>query len=151
MGKQRVWMGPILLFFTLALAAGCHQQTAGNTEPVPDWLNSAPEDDRYIYAVGISGQTRSAKDAWNQAAHRGRAELGKIIVTRVASKDLIITTNRSEYSRQVIEALSDTELHFTEVTSRWYDASGKYGPPKTYYVLVRMKRKDAEAILRKVR
>ena len=101
--------------------------------------------------MGISGKTRSVKDAWNQAAQRGRAELGKIIVTRVASKDLVISTNRSEYSRQVIEALSDTELHFTEVIARWYDASGKYGPPKMYYVLVRMKREDAEDVLRKMR
>ena len=151
MGKQSAWMGQILVFILVALTAGCHQLTAGSAEPVPDWLSSKPDDDRYFYAVGISGQTRSVKDAWNQAAQRGRAELGKIIVTRVASKDLVISTNRSEYSRQVIEALSDTELHFTEVIARWYDARGKYGPPEMYYVLVRMNRKDAEEILRTLR
>lgn len=135
----------------MALTAGCRSQTAGSDEPVPDWLTSMPNYDRYLYAVGISGKTRSVKDAWNQAAQRGRAELGKTIVTRIASKDLVISTNRSEYSRQVIEALSDTELHFTEVIARWYDANGKYGPPEYYYVLVRMERKDAAAILRKMK
>ncbi len=138
------------LVIAMALAAGCHSQTAGTDQPVPDWLTSMPSDERYLYAVGISGKTRSVKDAWNQAAQRGRAELGKIIITRVASKDLVISTNRSDYSRQVIEALSDTELHFTEVIARWYDASGRYGPPQYYYVLVRMERKDAAAILRKM-
>ena len=150
MRKQKARIGPILMLCTLALVAGCHSKSAGTGEPVPDWLGSKPDDDRYIYAVGISGKTRSARDAWNQAAQRGRAELGKIIVTRVASKDLVISTNRSEYSRQVIEALSDTELHFTEVIARWYDADGQYGPPKMYYVLVRMQRKDAQEILRRM-
>ena len=146
--KVRKW--PILMLSCLVLAAGCHQQTSRSGQPVPQWLNSTPDDDRYLYAIGISGKTRSAKDAWNQAAQRGRAELGKIIITRIASKDLVISTNRSEYSRQVIEALSDTELHFTEVIERWYDPSGRYGPPEHYYVLVRMKRTDAQAILRKM-
>ncbi|KPJ75380.1 MAG: hypothetical protein AMJ54_15120 [Deltaproteobacteria bacterium SG8_13] len=142
----------ILVLCTMALvAAGCHHQSAGPEQPVPDWLTSTPDDDRYLYAVGISGKTRSVKDAWNQAAQRGRAELGKIIITRVASKDLVISTNRSDYSRQVIEALSDTELYFTEVIARWYDATGTYGPPGFYYVLVRMQREEAERILRKMR
>ena len=140
----------MLVYGCLALAAGCHQQRSGAGDRIPDWLSSTPEDDRYYYAVGISGKTRSVKDAWNQAAQRGRAELGKTIVIRVASKDLVISTNQSEYSRQVIEALSDTELHFTEVIARWFDAGGMYGPPAHYYVLVRMKRADAEAILRKM-
>ncbi len=148
MRKQRVWIWRVLILCTVGLATGCHQQTAGTGQQIPDWLNTAPSDDRYYYAVGMSGKTRSAKDAWNQAAQRGRAELGKTIITRIASKDLVISTNRSEYSRQVIEALSDTELHFTEVIARWYDAGGMYGPPKYYYVLVRMGREDAERILR---
>jgi len=151
MGKPRGWMWLAKVWCTVALAAGCHPQTAGTGHQIPDWLNRSPDDDRYVYAVGMSGKTRSARDAWNQAAQRGRAELGKMIITRVASKDLVISTNRSEYSRQVIEALSDTELHFTEVIARWYDESGIYGPVQYYYVLVRMKREDAEAVLRKIR
>jgi hypothetical protein len=150
MRKPRIWIGQILFLCTLALATGCHPLTAGDGQPVPDWLNRTPDDDRHFYAVGMSGKTRSVKDAWNQAAQRGRAELGKIIVTRVASRDLVISTNRGEYSRQVIEALSDTELHFTEVIARWYDASGRYGPAKYYYVLVRMRREDAEELLRRL-
>ena len=150
MGKPSIWVGKLLVLGMLSLASGCYPHTAGGNQPVPDWLTSAPDDDRYLYAVGISGKTRNVKDAWNQAAQRGRAELGKIIVTRVASKDLVISTNSSEYSRQVIEVLSDTELHFTEVIARWYDARGRYGPPKYYYVLVRMTREDAADILRKL-
>ena len=151
MRKQSVWMALVIVLGIIALAAGCHHKTAWSDQPVPDWLSSTPADDRYLYAVGISGKTRSVKDAWNQATQRGRAELGKIIVTRVASKDLVISTNRSDYSRQVIEALSDTELHFTEAIARWYDANGTYGPPEMYYVLVRMDRQDAENVLRTVR
>ena len=150
MRKHRGWIRQALMLCAVAVAAGCHSQTTGAGAPIPDWLNQFQDDGIYIYAVGMSGKTRSARDAWNQAAQRGRAELGKTIVTRVASKDLVISTDRSEYSRQVIEALSDTELHFTEVVARWYDENGAYGPPQYYYVLVRMKRQDAEAILRKV-
>ena len=151
MRKHRVWLWPMLIVCTITLSAGCHHQGSSSAQQIPEWLNSKPDDDRYFYAVGISGKTRNAKDAWNQAAQRGRAELGKTIITRVASKDLVISTNQHEYTRQVIEALSDTELHFTEVIERWYDAGGIYGPPKYYYVLVRMQREHAENILRKMK
>lgn len=151
MQNLKFWIRHMLVCGCLAMAAGCHSHGAGSADRIPQWLNATPDDDRYYYAVGISGKTRSVKDAWNQAAQRGRAELGKIIVTRVASRDLVISTNRSEYSRQVIETLSDTELQFTEVIARWYDADGIYGPAAHYYVLVRMKRTDAEAVLRKMR
>lgn len=141
------------LLFTLLIvsASGCKTTPAANPVQIPEWLTTTPYDDRYFYAVGISGQTRSMKDAWNQAAQRARAELGKTIITQVASKDLVISTNESDYSRQVIEAMSDTELHFTEIIGRWNDKTGEYGPPNHYYVLVRMERKQAEKLLKRIK
>ena len=145
----------ILLALLLILVAGgitgCTTSPQTVSTEIPGWLTSIPTDDRYFYAVGISGQRRNVKDAWNQAAHRARAELGKTIITQVSSRDLVITTNRNEYSKQVIEAISDTELHFTEIIARWYDPNGEYGPPKYYYVLVRMDRKEAEKLLKRVK
>jgi len=88
------------------------------------------------------------KDAWNQAANRARAELGRVIVSHVSSHDLVISTSKSEYSRQLVEVLSDTELNYTEVVERWYDKQGRYGPADHYYVLIRMERKQAAAILK---
>jgi hypothetical protein len=114
----------------------------------PAWLNKVPDNDRYFYAVGVSGMTRNTNDAWNQAANRGRAELGRTIVAHVSSKDLIIATSRSEYTRQVIDILSDTELNFTEVIERWYDRYGSFGPPNHFYVLVRLEKKQAATILK---
>lgn len=141
------------LLFTLFIvsAFGCKTTPDANPVQIPEWLTTTPHDDRYFYAVGVSGQTRSIKDAWNQATQRARAELGKTIITRIASKDLVISTNQSDYSRQVIEAMSDTELHFTEVIGRWNDQVGEYGPPKHYYVLVRMEKKQAEKLLKRIK
>jgi hypothetical protein len=141
------------LLFTLLIvsAFGCKTTPATNPVQAPEWVTTTPYDDRYFYAVGISGQTRSIKDAWNQAAQRARAELGKTIITQVASKDLVISTNESDYSRQVIEAMSDTELHFTEIIGRWNDQVGEYGPPNHYYVLVRMEKKQAEKLLKRIK
>jgi len=141
------------LLFTLLIvsASGCKTTPAANPVQVPEWLTTTPYDDHYFYAVGVSGQTRSIKDAWNQATQRARAELGKTIITQVASKDLVISTNESDYSRQVIEAMSDTELHFTEIIGRWNDQIGEYGPPNHYYVLVRMEKKQAEKLLKRIK
>ncbi len=130
---------------------GCKSTPDPKAEKVPGWLNSLPRDDKYFYAVGISGQTRQIKDAWDQAIQRARAELGKTIITHVTSKDLIISTTSGEYSIQLIDTLSDTELNLTEVVERWYDRSGSYGPPNHYYVLVRLEKKRAESILKGLR
>ena len=140
--------GLVLLLF---LFAGCASTPTCEKQPVPEWLFSMPVDDTYFYAVGISGRTRVVKDAWNQAANRARAELGRTIVSRVTSKDLVVSTSRGEYSRQLIDILSDTELNYTEIIKRWFDQCGSYGPPNHYYVLVRMEKKSAAAVLRQLK
>ena len=130
---------------------GCATGPRPKSGSIPDWLDAVPKDNKYFYAVGISGQTRQAKNAWDQAILRARAELGKTIITHVTSQDLIISSTRGEYARQVIKALSDTELNFTEVTERWWDRLGNYGPANYYYVLVRLEKKRAEQILKDLR
>ena len=130
---------------------GCATGPQPKTGSIPDWLEAMPKDNNYFYAIGISGQTRQSKIAWDQAILRARAELGKTIITHVTSQDLIISSTRGEYARQVIKALSDTELNFTEVTERWWDRLGNYGPANYYYVLVRLEKKRAEQILKDLR
>ncbi|UCH23437.1 MAG: LPP20 family lipoprotein [Deltaproteobacteria bacterium] len=144
---QYFWLRLVLLLFTL-INIGCATGPKSKSDNVPEWLQQMPKDDKYFYAIGISGQTRRAKNAWDQAILRARAELGKTIITHVTSQDLIISTTRGEYTRQVIEALSDAELNFTEVTERWWDRRGDYGPANHYYVLVRLEKKRAEMILK---
>ena len=148
---QRFILYTLLILLASGSLTGCATSPQTTSTEIPGWLDSIPADDRYFYAVGISGPRRNVKDAWNQAAHRARAELGRTIITQVSSKDLVITTHRNEYSKQVIEAISDTELHFTEIIARWYDPNGEYGPPKYYYVLVRMDRKEAAKLLKRVK
>ena len=139
----------VVFILSLSLiTAGCITTPEPEKKSAPEWVNSVPQDEKYFYAVGISGPTRNIKDAWNQAIMRARAELGKIIIIHITSHDLNISTTRGEYSAQLIEALSDTELNFTEVIERWYDRDGIYGLPDFYYVLVRMEKKRAEMLLR---
>jgi hypothetical protein len=137
-----------LLTFTLFC---CHTSPQPKVLDIPPWLNTIPVDSQYFYAVGMSGQTLKVKDAWDQAIQRARAELGKTIITHVSSHDLVITTTRGEYVKQLIEVLSDTELNFTEVIKRWLDRAGSYGPPNHYYVLVRLEKKRAEMILKSLK
>jgi len=155
----------VILFLCLSLiTAGCATTPEPEKISAPQWVNSVTLDEKYFYAVGISGPTRNIKDAWNQAIMRARAELGKTIITHITSHDLIISTTRGEtshdliisttrgeYSAQLIEALSDTELNFTEVIERWYDRNGIYGLPDFYYVLVRLEKKRAEMLLRSLK
>ena len=143
--KHRTTFGFIICL--VILLSGCASAPPSEGDDPPDWLSRIPDNDRYFYAVGVSGPTRKTNDAWNQAANRGRAELGRTIVSQVSSKDLIIATTRSEYTRQVIDVLSDTELNFTEVVERWYDRYGAFGPSNHYYILVRLEKKQARKIL----
>jgi len=152
--KLRYFLFPcILTLFLSFIVSGCvtTPEPEKKSEIIPEWVNSIPGDEEYFYAMGISGPTRNIKDAWNQAIMRARAELGKTIVTHITSRDLIISTTRGEYSAQLIEALSDTELNFTEVTERWFDRNGSYGLPNYYYVLVRMEKKRAEILLQSLK
>ena len=149
MNSQNGWIlqiGCCLIVFLLAF--GCASTQTCDAKKVPAWLSSTPLDDTYFYAIGISGSTRNVNDAWIQAGNRGRAELGRIIFSHVSSQDTIINTTRGQYSSQLIDILSDTELNYTEIIERWYDACGDYGPPRYYYVLVRMDKKTASAVLR---
>ena len=140
------------LFVIIALLlGGCASSPEDKSVAPPEWLSKIPDNDRYFYAVGVSGMTRKTNDAWNQAANRGRAELGRTIISQVSSKDLIIATSRSEYTRQVIDVLSDTELNFTEVVERWFDRHGDFGPPNHFYVLVRLEKKQAAKILKNIK
>lgn len=141
----------IWLVVAFSILTGCANSPQPESGEIPSWLSAVPQDNDYFYAVGISGRTRHVKDGWNQAAQRGRAEIGKTMITHITSTDTSISTENSEYTRQVIEAISDTELQFTEVIERWYDRYGDYGPANHYYVLVRMDKKRAEKILRSIK
>jgi len=150
--RQKRWSleftGCVLLLVCLL---GCASTQKCESQDVPSWLISTPYDDTYFYAVGISGRTRNVHDAWVQAGNRGRAELGRAIVSHVSSQDTIISTSRGQYSSQLIDILSDTELNYTEIIERWYDPCGDYGPPHYYYVLIRMSKKTAAAVLRSMK
>jgi hypothetical protein len=140
-----------LFICIIILLLGCAASPEKKGEDPPEWLSKVPDNDRYFYAVGVSGMTRNMNDAWNQAANRGRAELGRTIISHVSSKDLIIANSRSEYTRQVIDVLSDTELNFTEVVERWFDRYGDFGPPNHFYVLVRLEKQQAAKILKNIK
>ena len=141
----------ILMFVILCLLAGCQSTPEPPKVSIPDWITSIPSDDQFFYALGVSGQMRRVNDAWNQAAQRARAEMGRMIVTQITSHDLNIATNRSEYTRQIIESLSDTELNLTEVIKRWFDETGAFGPKNHYYVLVRMEKAQARLMLNRLK
>lgn len=141
-----------LCILTLLLAGmGCRSGPKLVVEPVPGWLKSIPTDEKYYYAIGISGPTRRATDTWDQAIKRARAELGRLIVSHITSHNTIISTTHGEYVRELVEILSDTELNYTEVIGRWVDRSGVYGAADHYYVLVRMEKRRAESVLRRIK
>ena len=64
----------VILFLCLSLiTAGCITTPEPEKKSAPQWVNSVTLDEKYFYAVGISGPTRNIKDAWNQAIMRARA------------------------------------------------------------------------------
>ncbi|MBN1849767.1 MAG: LPP20 family lipoprotein [Deltaproteobacteria bacterium] len=139
------------IFVFILWGLGCSSTPEPVKEPVPEWIESMPEDDAYYYALGVSGPMPRINDAWDQAIKRARAELGRLIFTHVRSSDSIIASTRGEYVQQIVEILSDAELNYTEVIERWFDQQGSYGFPEHCYVLVRLEKKKAESILRSVK
>jgi hypothetical protein len=120
-------------------------------EPAPEWLKSVPQDEDHYYAVGISGLTPRISDSWDQAIKRARAELGRMIISHVRSDDISVSTSSGQYVKEIVSILSDAELNYTEVIERWADRSGVYGPRDHFYVLIRMKKRIAESVLKRVR
>ena len=131
----------------LMATSGC-----GSTpEPAPGWLESIPQDKGHYYAVGISGPTPRISDSWDQAIKRARAELGRMIISHVRSDDISISTSKGQYVQEILSILSDAELNYTEVVERWADRSGVYGPHDHFYVLIRIEKRRAESVLKRVR
>jgi len=141
-------LGILLLFLT---GMGCQSGPEPVVQTVPGWLESIPKDESHYYAIGVSGPTPRISDTWDQAIRRGRAELGRLIISHITSKGTIISTSSGEYVREIVRILSDTELNYTEVIERWVDRSGTYGPPEHFYVLVRIEKRKAESALRSIR
>lgn len=141
-------LGILLLFLT---GMGCQSGPGPVVETVPGWLESIPKDESHYYAIGVSGPTPRISDTWDQAIRRGRAELGRLIISHITSKGTIISTSSGEYVREIVRILSDTELNYTEVIERWVDRSGIYGPPEHFYVLVRIEKRKAESALRSIK
>ncbi|MBT8375143.1 MAG: hypothetical protein KJN80_09565, partial [Deltaproteobacteria bacterium] len=58
----------LVFFLCLSLLpVSCVNTPESEKKSAPEWVNSVPLDEKYFYAVGISGPTRNIKDAWNQA------------------------------------------------------------------------------------
>jgi len=135
----------------LLTGMGCQSGPEPAVGTVPGWLESIPKDKSHYYAIGVSRPTPRVSDAWDQAIRRARAELGRVMISHVSSKNTILSSSSGGYVREVIRILSDPELSYTEVIERWADRSGAYGPPENFYVLVRIHKGKAESVLREFR
>ncbi len=138
----------IIFVITLFLPS-CNSKRLANTDVVrvPDWVNTPPIDERYYYAVGRSGALIPENDAWEQAKERGRAEIGRYIVSNVKSSFSSVQTTGGSYEDEIIETLSDATLNYTEVVSQWHDVAGINGSRDYFYVLIRIEKNRAKELL----
>lgn len=150
-GRNRNHLCSLLVLTLLLVATGCKSGPEPVAEPVPGWVASIPKDHTHYYALGVSGPTPRVTDAWDQAIRRARAELGRVIISHISSRDTIISTSSGQYVREIVKILSDTELNYTEVVERWADRRGVYGPPEHFYVLVRIEKGRAKSALRRIK
>ena len=101
-----------------------------------------------ITPLGFQAQPR---ESLTHGIRRARAELGRVMISHVTSKDTIISTSSGEYVKEIVKILSDTQLNYTEVIERWADRSGVYGPPGHFYVLLRIEKRRAESVLESIK
>ncbi|MFH1138207.1 MAG: hypothetical protein V1816_19210 [Pseudomonadota bacterium] len=119
----------------------------GAPEKIPEWLDKMPVDEVYFYAIGVSGPTRNPKDAWTQAAKRARVELGRTVISYVASISSSRLTDKGQYILMEETVISEAVLKHSEIVGRWFDRTGVHGFPSHYYLLLRMDKKEGKGLL----
>ena len=140
---------PILIVITLFTSCYYGKSAGRPALSVPEWVNNPPINERYYYAVGRSGPLIPVNDAWEQAKERGRAEIGRYIVSHIKSSFTSIQSTGGDYEDEIVETLSDTKLNYTEVVSQWHDVDGINGNKNHFYVLIRIERSKADELIRR--
>jgi len=149
--RNRNHLCSLVILALLLVATGCKSGPEPAAEPTPGWIESIPKDDTHYYALGVSGPTPRIADAWDQAIRRALAELGRMIISHISSRDTIISISSGQYAREIVKILPETGLSYTEVVERWADRFGVYGPAEHFYVPVRIEKKRAESVLRSIK
>jgi hypothetical protein len=137
-----------LILIIMPFFYSCYYEKSAVISPFPEWPHNPPLDERYYYAVGISGPLIPENDAWEQAKERGRAEIGRYIVSHIKSSFTSIQSTGGDYKNEIIETLSDTKLNYTEVVSQWHDVEGINGSKNHFYVLIRIEKSKADELIR---
>ena len=98
----------------------------------PEWVDSPPQGNDYIYAEGIAPQYFYESSSWESAERKARFNLARDMKVTVQSLTKLDNTSGQDIRNEEVSA----ELRNVEVVQRWRDVL--HG---LYYVLVRMRLK----------
>ncbi|MFC1582254.1 hypothetical protein ACFL4W_01825 [Planctomycetota bacterium] len=144
---------PVLVI--ASLLAGC--SGGGNVAPVkkkeaPAWTTKLPDNEKYVFSVGVCGRTLYPTDAIKYATEHAIEQMAARIRTKVMSiTETSDTLRTSDISIDSL-AVTDEFLQGIEKEGHWIDKGGITGvSPGTTYVLMRMERRIYSQLLARYR
>jgi hypothetical protein len=125
----------------LAAAASCtstgEPEEAAVDDGPPDWIDTLPVDDGFIYQHGFYIGSLYPEDNLKNALEAGRAQIAQSLKIRVESTRVVRTHNDTQTFRGQERITADSEIRNIEHVATWTDHHGLRGPPGQVWVLLR--------------
>lgn len=131
-------MGPrAVVLVMLLVSVSCGLMTSSP----PGWVDTLPQDEGWVYAVGAAGRNISSNPgrAREIAYQRAIEELGRSIRVHVQSQSVLTDRDAGTSYLASSEFFSEEDLEQVEIVESWAE-EGRDGKAVRTYVLVRMPR-----------
>ncbi len=101
----------------------------------PDWIENLPQEDGYVYGIGIVARYRNWVRAWQDADEYSRFDLGKNLQVNTESIHAVQRNNRTTIESVILKQTYDLTINDATIVARWLDTDNGI-----YYSLCRAPR-----------
>ncbi|HPC35043.1 MAG TPA: hypothetical protein P5268_01885 [Candidatus Marinimicrobia bacterium] len=93
----------------------------------PDWIENLPEEDGYVYGIGMVARYSNWVRAWQDADEYARFDLGKNLQIEAESIHAVQRDNRTTIESVILKQSYDLTIEGATIVARWLDtANGVY-------------------------
>jgi hypothetical protein len=128
---------PLGSALSLVLGLAACSITGPGPAPAPSWIDTPPQADGYVYAVGEFVGALHPEDNPTYAVKKARAELADRLKFRVQSTSEVRVRDDDTRFRSDTRIESTADIKNVELIEMWTDFDGVKGPKGQVFVLVR--------------